>query len=51
MHDHSKGKALGFARLKVEHKGNEHELNFVVGLCNILHNIAGDFWVRGRDVM
>ena len=30
MHDHSKRKALGLARLKVEHKGNKHELNFVI---------------------
>ena len=30
MHDHSKRKALGSARLKVEHKGNKHELNFVI---------------------
>ena len=29
MHDHSKQKSLGSARLKVEHKGNKHELNFV----------------------
>ena len=30
MHDHSKRKALGSARLKVEHNGNKHELNFVI---------------------
>jgi len=30
MHDHSKPKALGSARLKVAHKGNKHELNFVI---------------------
>ena len=30
MHDHSKRKALGSARLKVEHKGNKQELNFVI---------------------
>ena len=30
MHDLSKQKALGSARLKVEHKGNRHERNFVV---------------------
>ena len=28
-HDHSKRKALDSARLKVEHNGNKHELNFV----------------------
>ena len=30
MHDRSKRKALGFARLKVAHKGSKHELNFVI---------------------
>ena len=30
MHDRSKRKALGSARLKVAHKGSKHELNFVV---------------------
>ena len=30
MHDHSKRKALGSARLKVEHEGNKHERNFVI---------------------
>ena len=30
MHDHSKGRALGSARPKVENKGNKHELNFVI---------------------
>lgn len=30
MHDHSKQKALASARLKVEHKGNKCELNFVI---------------------
>ena len=30
MHDHSKRKALGSARLKVGHNGNKHELNFVI---------------------
>ena len=30
MHDLSKRKAFGSARLKVEHNGNKHELNFVV---------------------
>ena len=30
MHDHSKRKALGSARLKVEQKGNKRELNFVI---------------------
>ncbi|KAL9953685.1 hypothetical protein ACROYT_G041138 [Oculina patagonica] len=30
MHDLSKRKALGFARLKVEHNGSKHELNFVI---------------------
>ena len=30
IHDHSKRKALGSARLKVEHNGSKHELNFVI---------------------
>ncbi|XP_022807246.1 uncharacterized protein LOC111344293 [Stylophora pistillata] len=30
VHDHSKRKALGSARLKVEHDANKHELNFVI---------------------
>ncbi|PFX22030.1 Retrovirus-related Pol polyprotein [Stylophora pistillata] len=30
VHDHSERKALGSARLKVEHDGNKHELNFVI---------------------
>ena len=30
MHDRSKRKALGSARLKVAHKGSKHELNFVI---------------------
>ena len=30
MHDRSKRKALGFARLKVAHKVSKHELNFVI---------------------
>ena len=30
MHNHSKRKALGSARLKVEHNGSKHELNFVI---------------------
>ena len=30
MHDHSKRKALGFARLGVEHNGSKHDLNFVI---------------------
>ena len=30
MHDHSRRKALGSARLKVEQKGNKRELNFVI---------------------
>ena len=30
MHDHSKRKALGFARLRVKHNGSKHDLNFVI---------------------
>ena len=30
MHDHSRRKALGFARMKVEHNGSKHELKFVI---------------------
>ena len=30
MHDRSKRKALGSARLEVAHKGSKHELNFVI---------------------
>ena len=30
VHDHSKRKVLGSVMLKVEHKGNKHELNFDV---------------------
>ena len=30
MHDHSKRKALGFARLRVEYNGSKHDLNFVI---------------------
>ncbi|KAL9963770.1 hypothetical protein ACROYT_G027310 [Oculina patagonica] len=30
MHDLSRRKALGFARMKVEHNGSKHELNFVI---------------------
>ena len=30
MHDRSKRKALGFARLKVELNGSKHELNFII---------------------
>ena len=30
MHDHSRRKALGFTRMKVEHNGSKHELSFVI---------------------
>ena len=30
MHNRSKRKALGFARLKVELNGSKHELNFII---------------------
>ena len=30
MHDHLKRKALGFSRLRVEHNGSKHDLNFVI---------------------
>ena len=36
VHDHSKRKVLGSVMLKVEHKGNKHELYFVsklIGKC------------------
>lgn len=50
MHDHSKRKDLGSARLKVEHKGNKHELYFVsklIGKClNKFPTGLGYFWVQ-----
>ena len=30
MHDHLKREALGFSRLRVEHNGSKHDLNFVI---------------------